>query len=89
MYFARGFAQTVESMSRTERDKYPPPYDVAGSDDLLIEDVTESKIRNTVRRYRITASCGKQRGYFPSPCPVNYMHGCTCPLSPEDRSILP
>lgn len=89
MYFAHGFAQAVESMSRTERENYPSSYDVTGSNDLLIDDVTESKIRNTVRRYRMATTRGKQRGYCPSPCPVTYMHGCTCPLSPVDRSILP
>lgn len=89
MYFARGFGQAVESMSRTEREKYPPSYDKVGSNNLLIDDVTESEIRNTVRRYRIATTRGKQRGYCPSPCLVNYMHGCNYPLSPEDRSILP
>lgn len=38
-YFARGFAQAVESMSRTEREKYPPSYDVVGSNDVLIDDI--------------------------------------------------
>ncbi|KFY41490.1 hypothetical protein V494_02970 [Pseudogymnoascus sp. VKM F-4513 (FW-928)] len=86
MYFARGFAQAVEAMSRTEREKYPQSYDEVGPSDFLIDDVTEAKIRNTVRRARMANT--RDYGHR-GPCPVTYIHGCTCPISPEDRTILP